>query len=261
MYVLAVAVERADHLRPYLLTLLAKEIQCTFRRERFEGSAIDLTLTITHSCNDCAEVNGGTIGQQHLLLFTAAYPKDTVPTGKRVDISLTCRDCRVNFRVCITTAVVVLVVDTVGIINLVEIHNKGIIRILTVDDCRTILEEPHRLHILRLLVLAAEIVGKAIVTHHRTRIGVQMQFVAPVRSPLLCHSLVARVAEHQHIKELVWHLSAHCIVNGQLVIVNHRFKVICPGRIFTAGDRALIDEFLHPRGDESVVGVHQVLDR
>ena len=51
MNILAITIIRTYNFWPYLLAFLAVEVQGTFRRERLERSAINLTLTVAHIRN------------------------------------------------------------------------------------------------------------------------------------------------------------------------------------------------------------------
>ena len=73
-----------------------------------------------------------------------------------------------------------------------------------------------------------------------------MELGAPICSPLRVNALVTSAGKGEHIIELVWNFLAECIIDGQLVIVHHRFKVVCPGRESITRNLALVDEFLHP---------------
>ena len=73
-----------------------------------------------------------------------------------------------------------------------------------------------------------------------------MQFGTPILLPLCIVVLVARVAEMQHIIQLIRYFLAECVIDGQLVIVHHALKVVCPSRECIARYFALVDEFLHP---------------
>ena len=108
-----------------------------------------------------------------------------------------------------------------------------------------VLKEEHRLHVLCLLVNGGKVVCKHIVTDERLHAHIFPCVVAPQGFP--CggegfFGIVHAVAELHHEIEVIRHLTAHCQILLQLVIVYHALEIPGPCRI----TRAFEAEFRHP---------------
>ena len=218
----------------------------TFRREWPRTNA-ERVRKWTHGVSDSRKRNGVTVLiHLHSLLSAYVVPQHAASSCVRA----TRQVARVNLWINGLTTVIVLAVTGITIIHLVAVHSSGFhtvcSTIYSVFHAATVLQEPHRLHILRLLVNSGKVVRKEIVRHKAVRIYVLPHLRFPNLLPSVVKFLlgiVATVAEHQHVKQVVRHFASHSQVYLQLVIVYHTLEVACPHRI----GRLSEFQFCYPR--------------
>ena len=165
----------------------------------------------------------------------------------RVSECFIARPVGVHLGVNRTATIVILAVERIAVIDFIQVHAHGILgAVHTVRYGSVLFQEPHRLHILGPLVSGGKVVGENVITQDTFRAGIFIQVFLPCLLPVPAFGVIAGVTEAQPPVEVVWYFLAQCIINGELVVIDKRFKVVSPCRKGIGGDSSTVNKFLNP---------------
>ena len=167
--------------------------------------------------------------------------------GIRVSECFIARSVGIHLGVNRATTVVILAVERIAVIDFIQVHAHGILgAVHTVCYGSILFQEPHRLHILGALVSGGKVVGEDVITQDTFWAGVFIQVFLPCSLPVPAFGVIAGITEAQPSVEVIGHFLTQSVINGELVIIDKRFKVVSPCREGISRDSSVIHEFLNP---------------